>query len=131
MSAVDNLLVHRILVVDDDVDLLMLLERLLVKQGYVVETAASLPEAEELMTPFAPHLLLLDINVKGNDGRQLCWKLKHLPHAIIPKILLMSGYDCSMSRAVLFGADGMIAKPILTEYLFHSISQQLQNAAIA
>lgn len=70
---------HRILVVDDDVDLLMLLERCLVRAGYQVETAASLPEAEACTAYFKPHLLLLDINIKGQDGRQLCWKLKQAP----------------------------------------------------
>ena len=39
----------RILVVDDDVDLLMLLERLLTKEGFTVETAASLAEAEAVI----------------------------------------------------------------------------------
>jgi DNA-binding response OmpR family regulator len=53
----------RILVIDDDIDLLMLLERCLQKQGYYVETAASLPEAEEIISDFIPDLVLLDINV--------------------------------------------------------------------
>jgi DNA-binding response OmpR family regulator len=131
MSAAYHQPVHRILVVDDDIDLLMLLERRLVKEHYVVETAASLPEAEEIMARFAPQLVLLDINIKGSDGRQLCWKLKHTPNPIIPKVLLMSGYDCSLSRAVLFGADGVIAKPIATEYLLHQITQQLHDSANA
>lgn len=118
---------HRILVIDDDIDLLMLLERRLVQAGYKVETAASLQEAEELTIFFEPHLILLDININGQDGRQLCWKLKHAPGAST-KVLLMSGYDCSISRAALFGADGMIAKPVPTEYLLHCIGQQLHTA---
>ena len=69
-------LVKRILVVDDDIDLLMLLERCLSKEGYEVETAASLAEADEIICSFSPHLVLLDINVHGEDGRQLCFKLK-------------------------------------------------------
>jgi DNA-binding response OmpR family regulator len=116
---------HRILLVDDDIDLLMLLERRLVKEGFVIETAASLLEAEEIVVNFDPHLILLDININGADGRQLCWKLKHAPNTFPPRVLLMSGFDCSLSRAALFGADGIIAKPIQTEYLLHCIGQQL------
>jgi len=118
---------HRILVVDDDIDMLMLLERYLKQHGYMVETAASLPEAEELTALFNPHLILLDININGYDGRQLCWKVKHQP-ANTTKVVLMSGYDCSSSRAALFGADGMIAKPASLEYLLYCIRQQLQSA---
>ena len=66
----------KILIIDDDLDLLMLLERRLLKEGYEVETAASLNEAEEILGYFPPQLVLLDININGDDGRQLCWKLK-------------------------------------------------------
>ena len=67
----------RIVIVDDDIDLLMLMERQLQKHHYNIETAASLPEAEEIIDHFQPHLVILDVNVKGEDGRQLCWKLKN------------------------------------------------------
>jgi DNA-binding response OmpR family regulator len=106
----------RILVVDDDLDLLMLLERWLDRQGYAVETAASLPEAEELIPQFTPDLVLLDINVKGDDGRQLCWKLKHNEDAGA-KVIIMSGYDFSTPRAKLFGADDLLPKPLHLDYL--------------
>ena len=129
MNAVCEQDVHRILVVDDDIDLLMLLERRLVQAGYKVETAASLLEAEELSVFFEPHLVLLDININGQDGRKLCWQLKHAP-GTQTKVLLLSGYDCSISRAALFGADGIIAKPVPTEYLLHCIRQQLAPASI-
>ena len=72
MCVMKEELSKRILITDDDLDLLMLLERRLIKEGYQVETAASLPEAEEIMVSYLPDLVLLDINLKGEDGRQLC-----------------------------------------------------------
>jgi DNA-binding response OmpR family regulator len=116
----------RILIVDDDIDLLMLLERRLLKEGYTVETACSLPEAEEIIGFFAPQLLLLDININGDDGRQLCWKLKHAAEAPEVKVIVMSGYDLSASRSVLFGADEMVTKPLQTDYLLQRIQVHLQ-----
>lgn len=115
----------RVLIIDDDIDLLMLLERRLGREGYTVETAVSLPQAEEIITFFEPHLVLLDINVNGEDGRKLCWKLKKgdAPHNV--KVIMMSGYDCNTSRAVLFGADEMLAKPLHTEYLLHRLEHHL------
>ncbi|MFL5742472.1 MAG: PleD family two-component system response regulator [Flavisolibacter sp.] len=118
---------NRILVIDDDMDLLMLLERRLQKEGYEVETAASLPEAEEVISTFNPHLVLLDINVKGQDGRKLCWKLKMAEEDERPKVIIMSGYDYSRTRAALFGADDLLPKPLNLEFLLMQLSQHLFN----
>jgi len=116
----------RILVVDDDIDLLMLLERKLLGEGYIVETACSIPEAEEIIRFFQPHIILLDINVNGEDGRQLCWKLKHSEKHKNSKVIVVSGFDLSASRAVLFGADEMVTKPIQTEFLLQRIDAQVK-----
>src|SRR5436190_683383 len=113
----------RILIVDDDVDLLMLLERQLKMEGYETETAISLTEAEQLVVYFDPHLVLLDINVRGEDGRQLCWKLKHQPVYRVAKVLIISGFDYSFARAILFGADDILPQPFETEYLLDRISE--------
>src|SRR4051812_15423170 len=92
----------RILVVDDDIDLLMLLERRLKQEEYEVETAVSLDEAEDIIPSFSPHLVLLDINLKGQDGRQLCWRLKKIYGSAV-KVIIMSGYDYNQVMSVLFG----------------------------
>ena len=115
----------RILIVDDDLDLLMLLERRLQKEDYEIETAASLPEAEEIIATFSPHLLLLDINVNGEDGRQLCWRLKKSEIYKEVKVLIMSGYDYSTGRAALFGADNLLPKPLHTDILLHLVAEYL------
>lgn len=120
----------RILIVDDDIDLLMLLERSLKQEGYETETAISLPEAEELIVYFDPHLVLLDINLKGEDGRQLCWKIKHQPVYRIAKVLMISGYDYNSSRAALFGADDILPKPFHMEFLLNRVNNLTSDAVI-
>ena len=118
----------RVLIIDDDLDLLMLLERRLQKEGYSVETAASLAEAEEVIGYFSPHLVLLDINVNGEDGRKLCWKLKKEESKEV-KVVIMSGYDYDTARAVLFGADDLLPKPLHTDFLLHRVDAHLQPKA--
>ena len=118
----------RILVVDDDIDLLMLLERRLLKEGYEVETAVSITEADEIIPSFLPHLVLLDINLKGADGRQLCWKIKNI-YGDSVKVIIMSGYDYNQVMSVLFGADDLLAKPIHTDFLLHRIGLHLLPAS--
>lgn len=129
MCAMKNELQKRILIIDDDVDLLMLLERRLEKEGYNIETAASLPEAEEIIPTFTPHLVLLDINVNGEDGRRLCWKLKKTDEHYKIKVMMMSGYDYSSGRAALFGADELLSKPLHTDYLLHRMDAHLYPQA--
>jgi DNA-binding response OmpR family regulator len=126
MCAVNEWIQKRILIIDDDIDLLMLLERRLQKLGFEVETAASLPEAEEIFPLFEPHLVLLDINVKGEDGRKLCWQLKHFSKEI--KVIIVSGYDYSLGRASLFGADDLVPKPLNFDYLMHRAEILLAEA---
>ncbi len=125
MCAVKKGLQKRILIIDDDIDLLMLLERRLQKEGYEIETAVSLPEAEDIIPSFSPHLVLLDINVNGEDGRQLCWKLKNNEASKDVKVMIISGYDYSTERAVLFGADDLLPKPLVTDYLLLQIDMHL------
>lgn len=115
----------RVLVVDDDIDLLMLLERKLQQQGYKVESAVSLAEAEYVVSQFKPDLVLIDINLSGDDGRQLCWKIKHPTDGRQTKVILMSALYYPTSRTLLFGADDFIAKPFVTEFLLQKISAQL------
>lgn len=120
-----NEFLKRILVVDDDVDLLMLLERRLEREGYEVQTAASIAEAEETVHLFSPHLILLDINVQGEDGRQLCWKLKHSEDNSEVKVIIISGYDYDKRIAALFGADELLPKPLQTDFLLQKVEMCL------
>lgn len=117
----------RILLVDDDIDLLMLLERKLQKSGYIIESAASMPEAEYVLSLFRPHLILLDINVAGDDGRQLCWKIKNTGDNRNAKVVLMSGYNYTINRQLLFGADDFVAKPFASEFLMQRITELLSD----
>jgi DNA-binding response OmpR family regulator len=115
----------RVLVVDDDIDLLMLMERKLQQYGYVVESAVSLAEAEYVDSIFKPHLVLIDINVGGEDGRQLCWKIKHTAESRKTKVILMSGMYYPTSRVMLFGADDFVAKPYPPEFVQQKIAAVL------
>jgi DNA-binding response OmpR family regulator len=117
----------RMLVIDDDIDLLMLLERRLQKEGFEIETAVSLEEAKEILLYYEPDLVLLDINVRGEDGRGLCWDLKNNPTTSNIKVILMSGYDFNKSRAVLFGADELVPKPLNLEFLLHRVAELLKQ----
>lgn len=115
----------RVLIIEDDIDLLMLLERRLKKEGFEVETAISLPEAEELIIYFSPHLVILDINVNGQDGRKLCWKIKKQGTDPDIKVVMISGFDINPVRAALFGADDIVPKPFNIDFLVGRVDRLL------
>ncbi|RYZ27226.1 MAG: response regulator [Chitinophagaceae bacterium] len=127
MRADEKPQVKRILLVDDDIDLLMLLERKLQRSGYIIESAASMPEAEYVLSLFKPHIVILDINVAGDDGRQLCWKIKNTKDFHQTKVILMSGYNYPINRQTLFGADDYLAKPFQSEYLLQKVTTLLNE----
>ncbi len=127
MRTSEKLNAKKILLVDDDIDLLMLLERKLQRSGYIIESAASMPEAEYVLSLFKPHLIILDINVAGEDGRQLCWKIKNTGDNRSAKVILMSGYNYSINRQLLFGADDFVAKPFQSEYLMRTMEALLSG----
>jgi len=117
----------RVLVVDDDIDLLMLMERKLQQHGYVVESAVSLSEAEYILSLFTPDLVLIDISVSGEDGRQLCWKIKHAPETSKTKVILMSGLYYPTTRVMRFDADDFVAKPFPPEFVQQKIIALFQE----
>lgn len=125
-----SLAAPRVLVIDDDIDLLMLMERKLQQQGYKVESAVSLAEGEYILNLFEPNLVLIDINVAGEDGRQLCWKIKHGANAATMKVILMSALYYPTTRTLLFGADDFVAKPFETEFLVQKMKNQLQEETV-
>ena len=67
----------KILVIDDDPDVITVLQLLLIKKGYQVATASREAEAYQQVDLFKPHLIVLDVLLSGVDGRTICKKLKN------------------------------------------------------
>ena len=68
----------KILAIDDEKDILLLLKYNLEKEGYFVETAKSGKEGIEIAKKFVPNLILLDIMMPKLDGIETCIKLRSI-----------------------------------------------------
>jgi DNA-binding response OmpR family regulator len=102
----------RLLIVDDDKDLLSVLKSLLVKKGFDVSTFSEWEDANEAIMHSLPQLILLDIFLPGIDGLAICKKLKSDAHTRNVPILIFSGYPAFAERAMSeFGAADFISKP--------------------
>ena len=104
----------RILIADDQPDLLELLAKALSDAGYVVATAADGEQALEFVRSSPPDLVILDVDMPRRDGFSACAELKADPiHQHVPVILLTSIAETrSKVRGMDIGADDYVTKPV-------------------
>jgi DNA-binding response OmpR family regulator len=103
----------KILVVDDDADILDALRLVLEDAGYEVTTTEKGEYAENLRDTNGglPDVLLLDVLLSGKDGRLICQKLKSQEETRHIPIIMMSARPNAKQSAKAIGADNFLAKP--------------------
>ena len=115
----------RILVVDDDTDILSVMEILLTMKGFEVEVTAKGENTFPKINTFRPDLILLDVLISGHDGRTICKQLKsneatrHIP------VIMFSAHPGAAATIADYGADDFIAKPFDVNNLIQKVNTQL------
>ena len=114
---------HKILVVDDDKDILELLKYNLEKEGYQIKTASDGIAAVEVADRFIPDVVLLDIMMPGQDGVETCRLLRLNPKLADTDIIFLTARSEEYSEVAAFevGADDYISKPIKPRALLSRI----------
>jgi two-component system alkaline phosphatase synthesis response regulator PhoP len=115
---------NKILIVDDEPDIIELLEYNLLKEGYEVKTASNGIKAVEVAKEFAPHLILMDIMMPKMDGIEAVRKIRELPKMKDVFILFLTSRSEEYSEIAAFevGANDFITKPIKPRALMSRIS---------
>ncbi|QJX46057.1 response regulator transcription factor [Hymenobacter taeanensis] len=105
---------YKILVVDDDPDIVELLEYNLRKEGYEVASAPDGRKALEVAPQFGPDIILLDVMMPNLDGIAACRQLREMPKFKETYIIFLTARAEEFSEVAAFeaGADDFIAKPI-------------------
>ena len=113
----------KILLVDDNDDLLMITQIILKGQGYETVLARSIEEAERKLRIHQPGLVLLDVCLGEEDGRLFCYQIKSVTGSEPPRVILMSGDDCLEFRDI--EADDFLSKPFDFNELLAKVENQL------
>lgn len=115
----------KVLVVDDDPEMLVKLESILVKDGYHTEVTADWEVVYKKAREFAPDLILLDMMLAGIDGRFVCRYLKNAYDTKHIPIIMISAYPTAKDTVKAYGADSFIAKPFRINGLLREVKKYI------
>jgi two-component system alkaline phosphatase synthesis response regulator PhoP len=124
--------VKKILIADDEEDILEILRFNLVAEGYTVETAKNGNVAVDKAKVFLPHLIILDVMMPGKSGIEVCKLLRNNPVHDKTLIIFLTAKndDLSEVEGLESGADDYLKKPIKPNVLLskvESLFRRIQN----
>ena len=115
----------KILIVDDEPDILEFLQVILEEEGYVVLTTEKGEFLQKLRNEGLPDLILLDMLLSGKDGREIVNQLKHQEDTKHIPVIMLSAHPTARQTALEAGADDFIAKPFDIDDLLSIVALNL------
>lgn len=124
-------MVNRVLIVDDEPNIVAALEFLLEKNGYEVKVAGNGTDALEQLDAFRPDLVLLDVMVPKLSGYEVCQRMRAEPRWRDIKIVMLSakGREVEVNKGMSLGADLYVTKPFSSAELVATIHRLLAARA--
>ena len=123
--------VHKLIIVDDDPDLLFVLQTRMESYGFQTYTFTSVEEALENISSINPELVLLDLGFAEADGTAFLWHLKDYiePGARLPQVIVISALNNQeiIDFAMELGAAAYVVKPYDEMSLRTTISDHLPS----
>ena len=117
----------RVLIVDDEPNIVISLEFLLGREGYAVTVAGDGDAALKMVHDLRPDLVLLDVMLPVKNGFVVCQEIRAHPELSAVKILMLTakGRDTEMQKGMALGADAYMTKPFATKDLVAKVRELL------
>mgnify|MGYP001265032205 FL=1 len=118
---------QRILIVDDEPNIVISLEFLMKKEGFEVAVATDGDAALQKAAEFMPDLILLDVMMPKKSGFEVCQALRADPALAAIKVVMLTakGRETEVAKGIALGADAYITKPFSTKDLVARIKSLL------
>jgi len=118
---------HKIVIADDEPNILVSLEYLMKREGHTVVLARDGVEALEAIRREKPALVLLDVMMPGRSGYEVCQAVRADDTLSGVKILMLTakGRDTDIAMGLGVGADGYVTKPFSTKDLAARVREML------
>ena len=113
----------KILIADDEPNIVVSLEFLMKQKGYEVKTVGNGEDALRTIAEFAPDLVLLDVMMPRLSGYEVCQKMRENPAWSGIRIVMLSakGREIEVSKGMAVGADAYVTKPFSTSDLMAQV----------
>ncbi|RPH71611.1 MAG: response regulator [Myxococcaceae bacterium] len=120
----------RILIADDEPNIVMSLQFLMEFEGYEVRTAADGETALQILGDFRPDLVLLDVMMPKRNGYEICQVVRETPALAGIKVVMLTakGRDIDAEKGLALGADSYVTKPFATKELVATVKALLGDA---
>ncbi len=117
----------RILIADDEPNIVVSLEFLMKREGFDVQVAVDGEAALQAIAAQVPDLILLDIMLPRKDGFEVCQQIRANPQWQSIKVVMLTakGRDTEVSKGLALGADAYMTKPFSTKDLVAQVRQLL------
>lgn len=121
----------KVLIADDEQNILISLEFLMKREGYQVRVAHDGQEAVDAVAKDKPNLMLLDAMMPKKTGFEVCQEIRSNPDNadIIILMLTAKGRDTDMAKGIALGANAYMVKPFSTKELAQKVRDLLGTAA--
>lgn len=121
----------KILVVDDEPNIVLSLEFLMTQAGYAVRKAGDGDEALRVVEEDTPDLILLDVNLPGRSGYEVCEVIRANAdwQRVVIVMLTAKGRGVEREKGLALGADDYVTKPFSTQEVVDKVHELLRRQA--
>lgn len=122
---------HKILVVDDEPNIVLSLEFLMKQAGFQVRTASDGEAALAAIAAEPPDLMLLDVMMPRKNGYEVCQAVRANPEWKGIRIIMLTakGREVEREKGLALGADDYITKPFSTQEVVERVRELLAEAS--
>ena len=120
----------KILIVDDEPNIVISLEYLMKKEGFEVAVANDGDAALAMVADFRPDLVLLDVMMPKKSGYEVCQQMRADPALAGIKVVMLTakGRESEVAKGIALGADAYVTKPFSTKDLVARVKSLLEPA---